>query len=130
MRSLLRRYYLHDARICTMAIGDGLLFVITLRLDGEGNGWLQLTYRLVSAPTIHPHPEIAEGLAPLEWLYDEVDLVGTDPSTFQHNILLTDGSELEVRFRGLTVKRFRKLLSPGTQQRSEDSTLERELLTF
>jgi hypothetical protein len=127
MRSLLKRYYLHDARVCTMAIDEGSTLAITLRLDGEGNGWLQLTYRLAEGPTIHPHPEVAEREAPMEWLYDEVGLVKGKPSTFQHNILFTNGRELEVRFHNVTVKHFRKLLSPGARP-ADEATRELELL--
>jgi hypothetical protein len=128
LRSLLKRYYLHDARVSTIALDDGTTLTMVLQLDGHDNGGLQLTYSLTAPLKIHLHPEIVEGEAPLEWLYDEVDLIDTEPPTFQHNILLTDGSELEVRFRGLTVKRFRKLLFPGSQPWRLDATLETELL--
>jgi hypothetical protein len=127
LRSLLKRYYLHDAKVSTIALGGRSTFALTLQLDGRGNGGLQLTYRLTAPLQIHRHPEIVESGRPLEWLYDEVDLVNTEPATFQHNILLTDGSELELRFRGFTVKRFPKMLSPCAQQ-PEEATRELELL--
>ncbi len=128
LRSLLKRFYLHNAKVSTLALDKGSTFVLNLQLDGSGNGGLQLTYRLTAPLKIHRHPEIDEGATPLEWLYDEVELVNEEPPTFQHNILLNDGSELEVRFRGLTVKRFQKMLSPNAMQRPHDSMLELELL--
>jgi hypothetical protein len=101
--------------------------VLYLQLDGRDNGGLQLTYRLTAPLKIHRHPEIAEPGTPLEWLYDEIDLVEAEPGVVQHNILLTKGMELELRFRNLSVKRFSKMLSPSAQQ-PEDSTRELELL--
>jgi len=128
LRSLLKHFYLHDAKVSTLALDKRSTFFLILQLDGSGNGGLQLTYRLTAPLKIHRHPEIDEGATPLEWLYDEVELLNEEPPTFQHNILLNDGSELEVRFRGLIVKRFQKMLSPNTKQRPQDSTLELELL--
>jgi hypothetical protein len=79
LRSLLKRYYLHDAKVSTLAMNEGSTFVVTLQLDGSGNGGLQLTYRLTAPLKIQRHPEIDEGATPLEWLYDEVELLKEEP---------------------------------------------------
>ena len=71
LRSLLKRFYLHDAKVSTIALDGGSTLVLTLQLDGSGNGGLQLTYRLTAPLKIHRHPEIDEGATPLEWLYDQ-----------------------------------------------------------
>jgi hypothetical protein len=128
VRGLLKRFYLHDAKVFTIALDDRSTLVVNLLLDGENNGGLQLTYRLVAPPTIHRHPEIAEPCTPPQWLYDEIDAAENEPGVFTHNILLTNGSELELRFRNLTVKRFRKMLSLSGKLQPEESTRELELL--
>jgi hypothetical protein len=58
---------------------------------------------------------------PLQWLYDELDVAPTeDAQTFSHSILLSNGWEVKVRFRSVTVTRpvsllRRRLVDPSSQ---------------
>lgn len=40
------------------------------------------------------------------WLYDEVDLAGTNQNRFWHRILFSDGGELDVPFTDVMIHRF------------------------
>ena len=56
-------------------------------------------------------PEAARS-RPLQWLYDELDVApaGAEAGTFLHSILLSNGWEVKVRFRSVTVTRPVSLL--------------------
>jgi hypothetical protein len=109
--SLMERFYLHDARVL-LAAARPRFFTLVLQLDAD-NGGLQIEYKLAAAVELTPHPEIAEN-CPLEWLYDEFDVLEMDGVTvFAHSILFTDGSELRLVFRNFQWKHYPKAMFVG-----------------
>lgn len=111
--------YLHDARVLSIHQRTDHL-VITLQPGSLPDRLVVFEYWLVEEPLIQidqlPPDRCRE---PIEWLYDEVDLDRpegprglpvhlpvrqTNPPTFRHNILLSNGWELTVRFRNVRVE--------------------------
>jgi hypothetical protein len=112
--SLMERFYLHDAKVL-LAAARPRFFTLVLQLDAD-NGGLQIEYKLAAPVVLTPHPEIAED-CPLEWLYDEFDVLEKDGvAVFAHSILFTDGSELRLVFHNLQWKHYPKavFVSGGT----------------
>jgi hypothetical protein len=126
VKKLAGRYHLHDAEIlCISHLGDNLS--ITLQPEGEDEYLLVLSYTLVADPEINPSaiPEKyrTEYVA---WLYDEISVgkpVAQRPSrrkgtatgnshvpVYCHDMLLSNGWELFLRFRQLKVTRPKRLL--------------------
>ena len=128
---LLNDYYLHDAKVVSMG-RDERLFSILLQLKGPSDKGILLTYKLVSPPRFKRHPFLAEEGAPLEWLYDELDLLEDDEpwkeETFQiftHSILFTGGRELQLAFYELELQEYQKLFASGKKAgESEQAELE------
>jgi len=113
VRSLLR-LCLHDARmVLEGGASDHRSFLITLQLAGSRDKFVQVNYKLAAEPKINFHRELVEGPTPLEWLYDELDLLSQQGQfpVFRHSILLTNGIELELVFHELGVKTYEKVLS-------------------
>jgi hypothetical protein len=109
--TLMERFYLHDARVL-LAAARPRFFTLVLQLDAD-NGGLQIEYKLAAPVVLTPHPEIAEE-CPLEWLYDEFDVLENDSVTvFAHSILFTDGSELRLVFHNLQWKHYPKAMFVG-----------------
>jgi hypothetical protein len=106
------RFYLHDSRLVEPVFfwahpesmrdaGRYSSFFLILQLDTPPQEILVMHYRFVLIEQVshHPAPQEENG-APLEWLHDEIDLVGSDDHTeYGHSILLTHGIELRLRFR-------------------------------
>jgi hypothetical protein len=96
--------YLHDARV--LAISQSKEdFSITLQPPSDPERLTVLSYKLVEEPRIEQNvlpPERCRGQ--IEWLYDELDLDRPEP-TLRHNILLSNGWEVTLRFRWARVKR-------------------------
>jgi len=112
VRHVLNRFNLHDARVSTLAL-DRELLSMTLQFNEARGAGAQLNYRLVAEPKIIRHPALAEDGTPLEWLYDELDLVREDSFVLcRQNILFTGGRELEIVFHSVGVKRYNKVLFP------------------
>jgi hypothetical protein len=129
---LVQSVYLHDARVLTMQQNDQD-FIITLQPLSPPAQLIVLGYSLVEEPTILqnilPPDRCRE---PIEWLYDEFDLdrpegpqglsaSGRKP-TFRHDILLSNGWEVGLRFRSASVKRPLRVI-PVVPQQSDAETV-------
>jgi hypothetical protein len=114
LRELIEHVYLHDARVLSMTQQDDN-FVITLQPATLPDRLVVLLYSLVEEPQIQtgvlPQDRCRE---PIEWLYDELDLdrpegprgLPAAPAakpTFRHNVLLSNGWEVSLRFRSVGV---------------------------
>jgi hypothetical protein len=115
LRSLVESVYLHDARVLTMHQTDREFF-ITLQPPSDPERLVVLGYKLVEEPSVEQQVLPAERCRePIEWLYDELDLdrpqgprgLPAPPGkpTVRHNILLSNGWEVKLRFRSAWVKR-------------------------
>jgi hypothetical protein len=115
LRRLIKSVYLHDARVLTMD-QDEEAFRITLQPQSDPERLVVLGYTLVEEPIIEQKALPAERCRePIEWLYDELDLDRPEgprglpapqgKPTFRHNILLSNGWEVMLRFRSAWVKR-------------------------
>jgi hypothetical protein len=96
--------YLHDARVLAMHQSKED-FIITLQPPSDPERLTVLSYKLVEEPIIEQNvlpPERCR--EQIEWLYDELGLVRPKP-TIRHNILLSNGWEVILRFRWARVKR-------------------------
>jgi hypothetical protein len=77
LRRLLKRFYLHDAKVLAMTLDEASSFSIYLELEKPSrpeDKFLDLKYRLVSPRGMHliSHPELAgDGKALGWWQYDE-----------------------------------------------------------
>ena len=113
VRKLRSRFSLHDAKVVGIAADeDGPRLTLLLQIGptaGRPAVALGLAYHLVAGPAggcpRHRHPEIAEANEATWVLYDEFDMDG-ERSHFIHRLLLTDGTELEMRFHSLNVFRL------------------------
>lgn len=121
VRSFLRNFCLHDARLLALGVGaDHLQLSLLLELDSPRNHGILLTYDLSRPPELVKHPELAEPGTPIEWLYDEFDLARrTAQPAVTHSILFTGGRELRLAFRALRVVAFDKVLAPSQGQESD-----------
>src|SRR6266478_5959815 len=112
--SLIDSVYLHDARVLDMWQGLRSRFTITLQPESVLARFVVLAYSLTELP------RFAYGVLPAEvhsepvaWLYDELGLEQGvaavrrrgGPRTFTHNILLSNGWEVALRFRKVSVTR-------------------------
>jgi hypothetical protein len=112
---LAQSVYLHDARVLTIHQNDEV-FVITLQPVSVPSHLVVIGYDLVEEPLIEQNvlpPERCR--EPIEWLYDELDLDRPEgprglaapdgKPTMRHDILLSNGWEVRLRFRSAWVKR-------------------------
>jgi len=97
--ALLDGYDLHDARVLTMG-QRGQEFVVSLQLDIPPRDVLTLTYRLAGPPVIRKLSFPSGGEKAL-WLYDEIERTATNPPSFVHAILLSNGWEVAVPFHDI-----------------------------
>ena len=109
LQRLLDTVPLHDARVLDMWWGGRSLFTITLHPDADLSRLAVLTYSLAGPPQVYPEvlPEAVRS-RPVAWLYDELDFASEgrpEGSAFCHSILLSDGREVRLLFRNVTVKR-------------------------
>ena len=110
---------LHDAEYLgfskmTMPAMTGDVAMIAVRKDGAVNF---LVYVLDSEPLVaRPLESDAFDVSQSHWLYDEVDVVGA--SVFQHEILLSDGRVLSVRFTAFD-------MLPGTSAKLAEKSVRR-----
>ena len=108
LRQLVSNYYLHDAEVVFAGRKERDYFV-TLKLDAPPQDFLWLQYELVADPIVLQHHADPATNAPVQWLYDEIEIQhdGTlffiFPQThFKHSILLTNGLELQIAFRNFS----------------------------
>jgi len=106
---LLDTVSLHDARVLDMWWGGRSQCTITLHTEADPARLVVLTYSLAGPPEVHPDvlPEAVRS-RPVSWLYDELDFAGAGQPggpAFVHSILLSDGREVRLLFRNVTVKR-------------------------
>jgi hypothetical protein len=99
----LQSIYLHDARVLDIWQGAVSRFTITLQPESDPCKLVVLAYSLVEAPTIVQDVLPADNRSePIAWLYDELDVEG---ASSLHNILLSNGWEIRLRFRKASVLR-------------------------
>src|SRR5690348_3281122 len=102
VRRLVQDLVLHDADVLTLARENGR-FVIVLRLSAPPCRTVILTYRLAGDPKIDSAalpPTFCSTQA--KWLYDELDIVA-GKKQYRHSILLSNGWELRLPFRDLSI---------------------------
>jgi hypothetical protein len=112
LRRLVDSVYLHDARVLDMWQGQGRRLTITLQPESDPSRLVVLAYSLTAPPQVE-QAVLPAGVCsePVAWLYDELDaepsVVGEKGGTptFTHNILLSNGWEVRLRFRSATVTR-------------------------
>lgn len=113
-RSLLERFYLHDASVLSI-VGEKSLYVFLEPDEAEPESLL-LIYKLAKDPVILHHPILEEPGTPLQWQYDEITIEKQAPSPiFRHDILFTSGRELKIRFHGFDWKTGKKILAPTAE---------------
>jgi hypothetical protein len=118
LRRLIESVSLHDARVVDMVSGKRGRLTITLQPETPPSQRIVLTYSLIEPPAIDETALPEEALSqPTEWLYDELDVQAGAEPTFRHDILLSNGWEVSLRFRGVTVSRPRPLI-PSLPERS------------
>jgi hypothetical protein len=111
LRHLVASVSLHDARVVDMWSGRRSRFNVTLHPESDPTKLVVLAYSLVAPAQIirESLPEAVRS-TPVSWLYDELEIAkpagnGKGPTTFSHNILLSNGWEVRLHFRGITVTR-------------------------
>lgn len=103
VRSCLKRVPLHDADVLSLARENGH-FVIVLRLEPPDRQTVILTYTLLGEATIEKRAIPRKHCTPgVQWLYDEWDVLSRSPGQYTHQILLSNGWEVRLRFRALKV---------------------------
>jgi hypothetical protein len=109
LRRLIETVYLHDARVLDMWWGGKTRFTITLQPESDPSRLVVLAYSLLAPPELDPEA-IPDELrsSPAAWLYDELNVSGNGRAkgtAFTHDILLSDGREVRLRFRNVLVNR-------------------------
>jgi hypothetical protein len=95
--------YLHDARVLDMWEGKRTRFNITLHPESDPSRLVVLAYSLEEPVSIEAGVLPAESCSePVAWLYDELNV---ESGRLTHNILLSNGWEVRLRFRQVTVSR-------------------------
>jgi hypothetical protein len=110
LRQMQDDYYLHDADV--LGIGRQRdSFVIMLRLDAPPRDLLLLTYDLAGEPVLDQEalPPLVRGKGRVEWLYDEVEWVGSDAVCCRHCILLSNGWEVQLPLGDVQVSQLQPL---------------------
>jgi hypothetical protein len=114
IRSFAQSGSLHDAEVLAMWQKQPTRLKIVVQPEIDPAHVLVLGYALAEAPRVNPAalPEPFR-TAPPTWLYDEIGIAkqGKKP-IFTHNILLSNGWEMELRFHRMTVARNAALV-PG-----------------
>jgi hypothetical protein len=131
VRRLLSKFYLHDARVITLALGEGV-FSIFLRLEAQRGVFLMIRYVLTGKLRFIRNWPPSEAGPPLEWLYDEIGIRRKRRTTvFTHSILFTDGRELQLEFSDLQLETYQIVVSPKVNvPRGETDELESLVTTI
>jgi hypothetical protein len=136
LRRLITSVYLHDARVLSMA--QDKWFTVTLQPMSDPQRLVVLNYDLVEEPEIRPDVLPSEGCRePVEWLYDELDLdrpegprglpaPTTGKPTFRHDILLSNGWEVRLRFRAAGAHRPLRVI-PACSERDRQPVLSKSV---
>jgi hypothetical protein len=105
--------YLHDARVLNIHEGSRSRFTITLHPESTPERLAILSYTLTEPPRVTqdvlPDDRRRE---PTAWLYDEL---AVEEGHFRHDILLSNGWEVSLRFRAASVTQPRALLPAATR---------------
>jgi hypothetical protein len=134
VKSLLRHYTLHDAKVLAIAVDETPIYSILLELDtpDKHGKYIELEYRLIGSfevsiePTRHPILK-GHGKPFGKWLYDEFDVLQlvlpdkTKVDVFEHSILFSGGFEVRLLFSNLYFRRIRKLLLPPLPPASKEA---------
>ncbi len=109
LRRLVETVYLHDARVLDMWWNGRTRFSITLQPETDAARLVVLAYSLVEPPKVRSEVlPAAVRSETVSWLYDELTVAGNGTAKeriFAHAILLSDGRELCLTFRNVTVTR-------------------------
>jgi hypothetical protein len=126
MKRLVNKVYLHDARILSIH-QEGDRFVITLQPESDPERLVVLSYMTIGEPKIRQDGLFEDQRSePIAWLYDELDLDRAEGKpTFRHNILLSNGWEIEVHFRTVSVRRPRRIIPVTPDGRAGTETVSR-----
>jgi hypothetical protein len=131
VQSLLDNYSLHDAKVIMAGKDDSdddPSISIFLQLDEPRTEGLRLDYRPIVEPRVIWHKENARRDADVMFLYDEIDLVEAKfPENeriimFTHSILTEGGMEMQILFHSLTLRRYRRVNTPGVFSSLGNST--------
>jgi hypothetical protein len=121
IRNIHENYYLHDAVV--LSVGrQGDTFVIVLQLDTPSydahSDLLLFTYELAGEPIIDREALPGEHRCeqPVEWMYDEVELVPGQPATCVQSVLLSNGWEVRLPMRDVRIQPLQSLI-PGSRDR-------------
>jgi hypothetical protein len=128
LRQLIESVYLHDARVLDMWPGRRSRFTITLQPESDPSHLVILVYSLEEpAAIIQDVLPASVRSEPVAWLYDELNVerpgngaggsAGRQPVLYTHDILLSNGWEVRLRFRSVTVSRPVSLI-PTTDRTS------------
>lgn len=112
LKHLVEGYYLHDARVLSLG-RRGPTFVLVVQLDTPPQSILTCTYELLSEPNIQAEalpPDARFGWDPPLWLYNEIEQVESEPGGWRENLLLSNGWEVALHFREVTVEEFDAIL--------------------
>lgn len=131
LRALIESVYLHDARVLTMHQIEKDFF-ITLQPETDPERLAVLSYSLVEEPLIEPNALPPERCRErVEWLYDELDLdrpegprglpAPAGKPTIRHNILLSNGWEVILRFRSAWAKRPLRVIPVVSEPRDRQA---------
>ena len=126
LRRLVDSVYLHDARVLGVWLGRVRL-TISLQPESDPSRLVVLTYSLLEPPAVNknalPPGSCSE---PVAWLYDELELRTAprekgrhsvqDAPVFAHDILLSNGWEIQLRFRYVTVTRPMSVVPGGPDE--------------
>jgi hypothetical protein len=123
LRRLLQSVYLHDARVLGMWLAGRQRFTISLQPESDPSRLVVFAYSLVGLPRVDPAALPAFACStPVTWLYDEADIArpaggnganARQRRIFRHNILLSNGWEIGLRFHRVTVTRPVALIPAG-----------------
>jgi hypothetical protein len=113
LQRMLESVYLHDAKVLDMWQGQVSRFTITLQPESTPEQLVVLAYSLTEPPlierTVLPDALCSDAIT---WLYDELDVEkGKKQQTTDrrpaivHDILLSNGWEIRLRFRDVAVTR-------------------------
>jgi hypothetical protein len=119
LRELVTKVYLHDAEVVSMWQKDESHFTITLRPESTPSKLVVLGYALVKPPVIERDvlPERVRS-EPTSWLYDELNVEGGAKGdgkgkVVTHDVLLSNGWELRLRAKAVTVSQPVPVLVAG-----------------
>jgi hypothetical protein len=114
LKHIVASYYLHDAVVQSMG-QKGETFLIVVELDTPPRSLLAFTYQLVQQPQIDREalpPGLHNGRGAVEWRHDEIERLAGEPSTWAQSILFSNGWEVKLHFRDVSVMELALLLPP------------------